>query len=222
MKKHFITLLALATAFAVFTGCASGGQESSSLEENNVSSASSILEGSSGEAPLDSAGTQSASSEGAVELPNPFTPVDSVEEVKEQLGVDFAIPSALPDGYVQGEIAVSNGSLGKTAQVFFMNGEDKLMYRMVEGTSESNSSFKGSGFDDYITFITGDFNQYADVKDAEFGGRQVKLRGGDGKYNVAFWEESGFSFCLTSNAPLPEESMQSMIESIPANGNQPE
>lgn len=201
MKKILLILLAAAAAVTLFAGCSSPQNNPPSTEEPP-------------EAAAPSDGTPDETPGGNPALPNPFTSYDTIEELTEKTGLAFSLPAALPEGFELAALSSVDQDSSKTAQASFSNGSDTIVYRMAQGTSKTNPSYPEDDLEGYITFFTGDYNQYRDIQTLEAGSHHVTLRGNDGKYSVAFWEEDGNSFSIVSRIPLDSAEIQAIIESI--------
>lgn len=129
-----------------------------------------------------------------VKLVNPIQTAEGVTALAETLPFPLAVPTQLPEGYA---FEHASSILGTLAQVIYLNGEEKLTYRMSEGTGD----------------ISGDFNQYPETATVD----GVTLKGDGGLVSLALWEDGGHTYSLASTAPLPAETVlaiQSHVEPV--------
>lgn len=127
-----------------------------------------------------------------VKLVNPIQTAEGVTALAETLPFPLAVPTQLPEGYA---FEHASSILGTLAQVIYLNGEEKLTYRMSEGAGD----------------ISGDFNQYPETATVD----GVTLKGDGGLVSLALWEDGGYTYSLSSTAPLPAETVlavQSHVE----------
>lgn len=119
-------------------------------------------------------------------MPNPFVSFDTLKEAADFAGLDFTAPEIL-DGYEVDEINAIEGDL---VQIIFKNSDgDEVRFR------------KGAGTDD----ISGDYTEYSEEKTAEVNGNTVTLKGDDGKYKLAVWNDGENSFAVYTPGSTEEE-----------------
>lgn len=109
------------------------------------------------------------------QIPNLLTAHDSLAELAKAVGFDIKAPT-VPAGYeADAYIDIS----GELAEVFYVKGDDMLVYRVSRGEGDNS----------------GDYNTYSGKKTVAVNGVSVELRGND-KVNVATWSNGGFAFCI--------------------------
>lgn len=130
------------------------------------------------------------------EIANPFISCDSMEKAAGLAGFEMSIPAALPDWVTETEIQVIEGQM---IEVILSDGENNMMRLR-----------KAAGSDD----ISGDYNEYADTADITIGELTVTLKGNEGKYNTAVWNDGDYAFAVYSAEGLAQDTLSSMIAEI--------
>lgn len=63
--------------------------------------------------------------------------------------------------------------------------------------------------------ISGDFTEYSDIREVDFEGRKVTLKGKAGTYSLALWEENGFSYAVKAQEkPMTEEEILEIVKAV--------
>lgn len=63
--------------------------------------------------------------------------------------------------------------------------------------------------------ISGDYTEYPDIREVDFEGRKVKLKGEAGRYSLALWEENGFSYAVKAQEkPMTEEEILEIVKAV--------
>ena len=63
--------------------------------------------------------------------------------------------------------------------------------------------------------ISGDYTEYAETKEVNFEGRKLNLKGKDGTYFLALWEENGFSYAVKAQEkPMTEEEILEIVKAV--------
>ena len=63
--------------------------------------------------------------------------------------------------------------------------------------------------------ISGDYTEYAETKEVNFEGRKLNLKGKDGTYFLALWEENGFSYAIKAQEkPMTEEEILEIVKAV--------
>ena len=63
--------------------------------------------------------------------------------------------------------------------------------------------------------ISGDFTEYPDIREVDFEGRKVKLKGEAGTCSLALWEENGFSYAVNAQEkPMTEEEILEIVKAV--------
>lgn len=69
---------------------------------------------------------------------------------------------------------------------------------------------KARGTDD----ISGDYNVYSDVKEITVNEVSVTLKGDEGQYKLAIWQQDGFAYSLNYEPGGSEDVFVEMIQSV--------
>ena len=117
------------------------------------------------------------------QIPNPLTGHESLAELAKAVGFDIKAPT-VPAGYeADAYIDIS----GELAEVFYVKGDDTLVYRVSRGEGDNS----------------GDYNTYSGKKTVDVNGVSVELRGND-KVNVATWSNGGFAYSVSVKQGISE------------------
>lgn len=127
------------------------------------------------------------------QIPNPLTAHDSLAELAKAVGFDIKAPT-VPAGYeADAYIDIS----GELAEVFYVKGDDTLVYRVSRGEGDNS----------------GDYNTYSNKKTVDVNGVLVELRGND-KVNVAVWSNGGFAHSVLSEQGIAEADVIAAVNSV--------
>lgn len=126
------------------------------------------------------------------QIPNPLTAHDSLAELAKAVGFDIKAPT-VPAGYeADAYIDIS----GELAEVFYVKGDDTLVYRVCRGEGDNS----------------GDYNTYSNKKTVDVNGDSVELRGND-KVNVATWSNGGFAYSVSAKQGISETEVAAVVSS---------
>ena len=126
------------------------------------------------------------------QIPNLLTAHDSLAELAKAVGFDIKALT-VPAGYeADAYIDIS----GELAEVFYVKGDDTLVYRVSKG--------EGDNF--------GDYNTYSNKKTVDVNGVSVELRGND-KVNVATWSNGGFAYSVSAKQGISETEVAAVVSS---------
>ena len=127
------------------------------------------------------------------QIPNLLTAHDSLAELAKAVGFDIKAPT-VPAGYeADAYIDIS----GELAEVFYVKGDDTLVYRVSKGEGDNS----------------GDYNTYSNKKTVDVNGVSVELRGKD-KVNVATWSNGGFAHSVLSEQGIAEADVIAAVNSV--------
>ena len=127
------------------------------------------------------------------QIPNLLTAHDSLAELAKAVGFDIKAPT-VPAGYeADAYIDIS----GELAEVFYVKGDDTLVYRVSRGEGDNS----------------GDYNTYSNKKTVDVNGVSVELRGND-KVNVAVWSNGGFAHSVLSEQGIAEADVIAAVNSV--------
>lgn len=126
------------------------------------------------------------------QIPNLLTAHDSLAELAKAVGFDIKAPT-VPAGYeADAYIDIS----GELAEVFYVKGDDMLVYRVSRGEGDNS----------------GDYNTYSNKKTVDVNGVSVELRGND-KVNVAMWSNGGFAYSVSAKQGISETEVAAVVSS---------
>ena len=126
------------------------------------------------------------------QIPNLLTAHDSLAELAKAVGFDIKAPT-VPAGYeADAYIDIS----GELAEVFYVKGDDTLVYRVSKGEGDNS----------------GDYNTYSSKKTVDVNGVLVELRGND-KVNVATWSNGGFAYSVSAKQGISETEVAAVVSS---------
>lgn len=126
------------------------------------------------------------------QIPNLLTAHDSLAELAKAVGFDIKALT-VPAGYeADAYIDIS----GELAEVFYVKGDDTLVYRVSRGEGDNS----------------GDYNIYSSKKTVDVNGVSVELRGND-KVNVATWSNGGFAYSVSAKQGISETEVAAVVSS---------
>ena len=167
-----------------------------------------MLEGAQGE---DSGGTQDKAEEFAAEngelkensagitaKGRSVEEVESMQQATELTGFTMSIPE---------------GKAPYTEKTISVIGEDmiEVAYSKEEPFAVGYSIRKARAEGD----ISGDFTEYPDIREVDFEGRKVTLKGEAETCSLALWEEKGFSYAVKAQEkPMTEEEILEIVKAV--------
>lgn len=126
------------------------------------------------------------------QIPNLLTAHDSLAELAKAVGFDIKALT-VPAGYeADAYIDIS----GELAEVFYVKGDDTLVYRVSKGEGDNS----------------GDYNTYSNKKTVDVNGVSVELRGND-KVNVATWSNGDFAYSVSAKQGISETEVAAVVSS---------
>ena len=148
-------------------------------------------------------------SEDFVGMPNPFTDNATLEEAEEYAGFSPMAELSQVLGFSVPE--VKNIPFEVTSTVY-TNGWNEFAQVEYQGKSQDEAVLfrKARRTDD----ISGDYNTYSDVKKVTVKEVSVTLKGDDGQYNQAIWQQDGFAYSLNYEPGGSEDMFVEMIQSV--------
>ena len=126
---------------------------------------------------------------------NGIVNVDTIDELSEAVGFPVDNITTLP--FEATEITYT-AYWGELAAVSYMNGEKKLTYRKSLG-GEDNS---------------GDYNTYEVESQIDIRNTAVTVKGNNGKYNLAVWNNSQYSYSIFISDGISKEDLINLVEEI--------
>ena len=144
-----------------------------------------------------------------VGMPNPFTDNATLEEAEEYAGFSPMAELSQVLGFSVPE--VKNTPFEVTSTVY-TNGWNEFAQVEYQGKSQDEAVLfrKARGTDD----ISGDYNTYSDVKEVTVKEVSVTLKGDDGQYKLAIWQQDGFAYSLNYEPGGSQAVFVEMIQSV--------
>ena len=124
--------------------------------------------------------------------------VESMQQATELTGFTMRIPE---------------GKAPYTEKTISVIGEDmiEVAYSKEEPFAVGYSIRKARAEGD----ISGDFTEYPDIREVNFEGRKVTLKGEAGTNSLALWEENGFSYAVQAQEkPMTEEEILEIVKAV--------
>ena len=128
---------------------------------------------------------------------NGMVEVDSLAELSKSIG--FSV------------LEVKNIPFEVTSTVY-TNGWNEFAQVEYQGESQDEAVLfrKARGTDD----ISGNYNVYSDVKEITVNEVSVTLKGDEGQYKLAIWQQDGFAYSLSYEPGGSENVFVEMIQSV--------
>ena len=108
---------------------------------------------------------------------------------------------------------IPEGKAPYTEKTISVIGEDmiEVAYSKEEPSAVGYSIRKARAEGD----ISGDYTEYTESKEVDSEGRKVTLKGEDGTYSLALWEENGFSYAVKAQEkPMTEEEILEIVKAV--------
>ena len=126
-----------------------------------------------------------------VEQGNPIVAYASLDELSEALGYQVKELPFAP------EQITYMAYWGQMAEIRGISAENAFRFRMSAGDED----------------VSGNYSSFPDIRQVEDGTRSVVLKGADGRYTLALWNEDGFSYSLEIDSALPAGELLAMLPS---------
>ena len=108
---------------------------------------------------------------------------------------------------------IPEGKAPYTEKTISVIGEDmiEVAYSKEEPSAVGYSIRKARAEGD----ISGDYTEYTESKEVDSEGRKVTLKGEDGTYSLALWEENSFSYAVKAQEkPMTEEEILEIVKAV--------
>ena len=129
----------------------------------------------------------------SAQMPNPFVEYKTVDEAQKLLPFSAVVPSNVK-GYELKNVSVMSNEM---LQLIYKNGDKEITYRVEKGSND----------------ISGDYNEYKDIKTVKVGDVEVKVRKSEETMST-IWTNGDLTFSLYSNGNLTEKDITDIISSI--------
>ncbi|MDO5110341.1 MAG: hypothetical protein Q4D59_10460 [Erysipelotrichaceae bacterium] len=134
--------------------------------------------------------------EESTSMANPWHTVERIDEAQEAVGFEFSLP--VVDLYNGADISYMASDELKIIQVTFQDEGGEICLR------------KGVGDED----ISGDYNDWPDVRELSYGDLTVTVKGSGEDIHTVIWNDSEFSYSITSEGSLNEQAVSALVSSI--------
>lgn len=180
--NKLITLALCGTILLSLTACGATSIEESNSKDQRT--------------PKESVNT--ITNEEVVEIPNPFTEYETLQEAKTAVGFKVMVPTKIPEGYMQNGIyAVENNMV----EIIYSNGVNQIRFRQGKGNED----------------ISGDYREYSEVNTTTINGVEVTTKGNNSQVNVAIWTNGDYAFSIAFDSlevGIENDKITEMISSI--------
>lgn len=126
---------------------------------------------------LAACGSNGKPEENSLEIPNPFTECETMDEAAKLAGFGLCAPDAV-DG--QEKTAIRVLTEGGLVEVIYGSGDDRAVIRKAAGSED----------------ISGDYTEYAESNTVAVGEIQVTMQGGNGQVRLAAWTNDGYTYSI--------------------------
>lgn len=187
------------------TGAASqsgNGSQKAAQTASGVQSNDGRIENSAGQpvlksaSPQNNANTVETANEESVQAMGPQE-VNSRSALEQRMGRRLRMPTVLPFSANQFLFTDYGDGMGGVTET---SGNNEIETRTAKLSDTSDPS--------------GDYNVYKDTKVKTINGHSVTLKGNDGKYQVAVWNDGTYSYSVRSNKPLTEAEITAIVSSM--------
>ena len=142
----------------------------------------------------------SSDAQDSVQIANPWSEFDSLEEAEADADVEIA----LPESYQRFDHRIYRAMRGEMLEVIYQDADGQEGFRIR----------KSRGSED----ISGDYTSYAQEKTLTSGGRSVTIRGNGDTISVATWSNHSrnlsYAICVAEDQHLTEDDIRSLVEAI--------
>lgn len=124
----------------------------------------------------------------------PIVDMETLSQVREQLGHDFKIPQYIPDTYKFHQVSLM---FGKLVQISYVSECDEIIYR-TEKTTEN---------------ISGDYTIYETEETEIINGIDTVLKGNDNRFYNVVWNDNQMAYSVNSKNGLEKDTLVQIVES---------
>ena len=135
------------------------------------------------------------SEESMIGMPNPYTDHDTLKEAEEDAGFKIQTPEEID---------------GVKAEAFRNLDQELLEVIYLDGETEVARVRKGTGREN----ISGDYNEYSDVKDVDVNGKSVTIKGTKDGYVLAIWNDGEYAYSVSVEKPYTQEELIGLVEQV--------
>ncbi len=128
------------------------------------------------------------------EVSNPFVEVSNIKEVESLVGFTITVPDKVLD-YKDKRISVIENEM---IDITYTKKKSKLTIRKGIGTVD----------------ISGDYNNYSDIKENTIDGVTVTTRGNDNLIFNATWNNDNYTYAIVSNTGIDSGDIVNLVKEI--------
>ena len=128
------------------------------------------------------------------EVSNPFVEVSNIKEVESLVGFTITVPDKVLD-YKDKRISVIENEM---IDITYTKKKSKLTIRKGIGTVD----------------ISGDYNNYSDIKENIIDGVAVTTRGNDNLIFNATWNNDNYTYAIVSNTGIDSKDIVNLVKEI--------
>ena len=136
----------------------------------------------------------------SMQIANPWSEFDSLEEAEADAGVEIT----LPESYQGFNHRIYRSMQGEMLEVIYQDADGQEGFRIR----------KSRGSED----ISGDYNSYTQKKTLEIGDRVVEIRGNGDEISVATWNSLSlnlsYAICVAEDQHFTEDDIRSLVKTI--------
>lgn len=130
-----------------------------------------------------------------VNMINPFTDSDSLEEAEQLAGFSIVLPEKIEESNTR-----IYRSMGQTLlEVIYEDGKENEIARVRKGIGEAD--------------ISGDYNEYSLEWKVCVNGTLVQMKGENNRFMLAVWTKNGYSYSVSTNG-LSLKKMKELVGGI--------
>lgn len=96
-------------------------------------------------------------------------------------------------------------------QVFYTKGEEEILIRKGSGSDDISGiyeEFDSEGNEDN----SGDYNEYTQTNKIQIGSSVINIKGNDGKYDLAIWNDGTYSYSINLSTALDEKQFIKLLK----------
>lgn len=130
------------------------------------------------------------------QIPNPMVEVKTINEASRLVNFKVKYPKKLSESAKVEKISVINNEL---VSITYILADSTLTYRIGKGNED----------------ISGDYNKYPTIIKETLDDVTTTFKGNNyNKYNLAIWQNNGFTFSLSSAKPFSFKEFETIFNSI--------
>ncbi|MGN1021936.1 MAG: DUF4367 domain-containing protein [Lachnospiraceae bacterium] len=146
------------------------------------------------------AAAESAATESSVQLPNPWTEYDTLEEAEKAAGFTITVPD-VPAGYTSVVYRVMDGLL-------------ELQYQDADGNRLILRKGDTATLGEEETDISGDYTQYDAEETKEISGKEVTEKGDGTSVYCAVWTDGDYAYSIVCDQGLSDDDAKTIIAGL--------